>query len=210
MHDYNRIILTDVDGVLLEWEQHFTQWMLKRHEYVDGVKTHLYRLLPDYVDDYEMHGRFGIDRSVVAREIAEFNKSAWMSTQPPLPYAVTFVKLLHAEGWTFIPITSQTYDVPAQQLRKQLLADLFGEHVFQNYCILDTGQDKHEALQEFEGTGLLWVEDKPENALKGLELGLRPVLISCHYNKNFSHPDVMRVNNWKQIYYQIIHRRTHV
>ena len=26
----NRIILTDVDGVLLEWENHFTKWMVSR------------------------------------------------------------------------------------------------------------------------------------------------------------------------------------
>ena len=29
----NRIILTDVDGVLLEWEKHFTEWMLQRSYY---------------------------------------------------------------------------------------------------------------------------------------------------------------------------------
>ena len=29
----DRIILTDVDGVLLEWEYHFTQWMLQRNYY---------------------------------------------------------------------------------------------------------------------------------------------------------------------------------
>ena len=29
----NRIILTDVDGVLLEWENHFIKWMLERNYY---------------------------------------------------------------------------------------------------------------------------------------------------------------------------------
>ena len=33
----NRIILTDVDGVLLEWENHFTQWMLQRSYYEKEV-----------------------------------------------------------------------------------------------------------------------------------------------------------------------------
>ena len=31
----SRIILTDVDGVLLEWEKHFTDWMLQRSYYND-------------------------------------------------------------------------------------------------------------------------------------------------------------------------------
>ena len=30
MPQSNRIILTDVDGVLLEWENHFTKWMISR------------------------------------------------------------------------------------------------------------------------------------------------------------------------------------
>ena len=43
----NRIILTDVDGVLLEWEKHFTDWMLQRSYYNDNEeKIYPYKLLP--------------------------------------------------------------------------------------------------------------------------------------------------------------------
>ena len=31
-----RIILTDVDGVLLEWEHHFQDWMQKRSYFDDA------------------------------------------------------------------------------------------------------------------------------------------------------------------------------
>ena len=37
----NRIILTDVDGVLLEWENHFTEWMLQRSYFTDEVMEKL-------------------------------------------------------------------------------------------------------------------------------------------------------------------------
>ena len=37
----DRIILTDVDGVLLEWEQHFTEWMLQR-SYFDDKEQKVY------------------------------------------------------------------------------------------------------------------------------------------------------------------------
>ena len=51
----NRIILTDVDGVLLEWEQHFTKWMLERAYYDEkGEKIYPYKLLPDKEHTYEM------------------------------------------------------------------------------------------------------------------------------------------------------------
>ena len=124
----NRIILTDVDGVLLEWEHHFTEWMLQRSYYNDkGERVYPYKLLPDKQNTYEMAERFGLTIPAIRKEIREFNKSAWMATQCPMPESQTWVKLLAAEGWTFVPITSQTSDIPAQQLRKKRLGELWSE-----------------------------------------------------------------------------------
>ena len=207
----DRIILTDVDGVLLEWESHFTEWMLQRNYYDDQEqRVYPYKLLPDKQNTYEMADRFGLSIIEIRKEIREFNKSAWMGTQCPMPDSQTWVKLLAAEGWTFIPITSQTSDIPAQQLRKKRLGELFGDHIFKNYHILDTGSDKDSVLAEFHNTGLYFIEDKPKNALTGLKYGVRPILIDHPYNRDFQHPDVIRVNNWKQIH-ELLHedlRRT--
>ena len=207
----DRIILTDVDGVLLEWESHFTEWMLQRNYYDDQEqRVYPYKLLPDKQNTYEMADRFGLSIIEIRKEIREFNKSAWMGTQCPMPDSQTWVKLLAAEGWTFIPITSQTSDIPAQQLRKKRLGELFGDHIFKNYHILDTGSDKDSVLAEFHNTGLYFIEDKPKNALTGLKYGVRPILIDHPYNRDFQHPDIIRVNNWKQIH-ELLHedlRRT--
>jgi hypothetical protein len=200
----NRIILTDVDGVLLEWEHHFTEWMLQRSYYNDkNERIYPYTLLPNKENTYEMAERFGLTVQQIRKEIREFNKSAWMATQCPMPDSQTWVKLLAVEGWTFIPITSQTSDIPAQLVRKKRLQELFGEGTFKNYFILDTGMDKDSALSEFHNTGLYWVEDKPKNALAGLNYGLKPILIDHPYNRDFNHPDIVRVNNWKQIHEMI-------
>ena len=197
----NRIILTDVDGVLLEWEYHFTKWMLQKTLFDDrGARYHPHRLLPDKQNTYEMAERFGVTKDEIRKLIREFNRSAWMGTQRPMLESQTWIKLLAAEGWTFIPITSQTSDIPAQQLRKRRLGELFGDHVFTNYHILGTGADKDSALAEFHDTGLYWVEDKPNNAVAGLKYGLKPILIDHPYNRDFDHPDVIRVSNWKQIH----------
>ena len=197
----NRIILTDVDGVLLEWEHHFTKWMLQRTLFDErGSRYYPYSLLPDKQNTYEMAERFGLTIKEIRKEIREFNRSAWMGTQRPMPDSQTWVKLLHAEGWTFIPITSQTSDKPAQELRKKRLGELFGEQVFSNYHILGTGADKDSALAEFHNTGLYWVEDKPKNALAGLRYGLKVLLYDHPYNQDFNHPEITRVNNWEQIH----------
>jgi uncharacterized HAD superfamily protein len=197
----NRIILTDVDGVLLEWEHHFTKWLQLRSYFNEhGTRNYPYKLSDTAKDDYDMSKRFGISKETISQEIREFNRSAWMGTQRPILESQTWVKLLHAEGWTFVPITSQTSDVPGQELRKKRLGELFGEHVFTNYHILGTGADKDSALANFHDTGLYWVEDKPKNALAGLSYGLKPILIDHPYNRDFNHPDIIRVNNWKQIH----------
>ena len=193
----NRIILTDVDGVLLEWENHFTKWMITRG----------HKLKEDYKSEYDMGKRFifysnvfNEDPNYIKLAIREFNKSAWMATQPPMPGSQTWVKLLHAEGWTFIPISSQTSDIPAQELRKRRLEELFGEYAFYNFHILDTGQDKDDILAEFHGTGLWWIEDKWTNAYAGLKYGLKPLFVDHPYNREYSHPDITRVNNWQDIH----------
>jgi len=197
----NRIILTDVDGVLLEWEHHFTKWMLQRTLFDErGSRYYPYSLLPDKQNTYEMAERFGLTIKEIRKEIREFNRSAWMGTQRPMPDSQTWVKLLYAEGWTFIPITSQTSNKPAQELRKKRLGELFGDHVFSNYHILGTGADKDSALAEFHNTGLYWVEDKPKNALAGLRYGLKVLLYDHPYNQDFNHPEITRVNNWEHIH----------
>ena len=45
-----------------------------------------------------------------------------------------------------------------------------------------------------------WLEDKPANALAGLNYCLKPILIDHQYNRDFEHPDITRVNNWQDIH----------
>ena len=190
MPPLDRIILTDVDGVLLDWDNHFAQWMRQK-----GFKK-----LKNTDNVYNIDLKYGIHKDLKDELIREFNKSAWMGTQQPMPDSQTWVKLLHAEGWTFIPITSQTSDIPAQELRKRRLSELFGNTVFENYFILETGEHKDSALAEFHGTYLWWIEDKWTNAKKGLSYGLRPIIYTHSYNQNFHNKKIVRVSNWQQIY----------
>jgi uncharacterized HAD superfamily protein len=195
MPQSNKIILTDVDGVLLDWENHFAKWMKSKGHQENANARSM----------YSMTDRYGMVKSEMRKFTTEFNKSAWMSTQEPMPDSQTWVKLLYAEGWTFVPITSQTLDIPAQELRKNRLRELFG-NVFHNFFILDTGADKHSALAEFKDTGLYWVEDKITNAKLGIEYGLKSLLYNHSFNQDLNDEKITRVNNWKHIY-QIVNDR---
>ncbi len=57
----NRIILTDVDGVLLEWENHFTKWMISRGEGYVGKRIYPYKLLDNKENTYEFFNKDHLD-----------------------------------------------------------------------------------------------------------------------------------------------------
>ena len=186
-----KVILVDCDGVLLDWEYAFDQWM-KRHGYV--------------IDDmscYDMGTKYALEKPESKRLIRMFNESAWIRKLPPLRDAIKYVKKLHEDhGYIFHAITSLSNDQYAQHLRTKNLREMFGETVFEKYVYLDTGADKDEALEVYRGTECFWVEDKPENAIVGAGVGLLSLLMDHTHNQQFDDDkyNVTRVRNWKEIY----------
>jgi beta-phosphoglucomutase-like phosphatase (HAD superfamily) len=186
-----KLILTDADGVLLDWEWAFDVWM-QEHGFAEVADSKL---------NYDMSVRYGISKEQVTKLIRIFNESAAIGFLPALRDAVFYVKRLHEEhGYVFHCITSLSLDANAQRLRKMNLQKLFGKTVFERIICLDTGADKQEALDEYEGSGLIWIEDKPENAIAGYNAGLQNLLVEHGHNMNYCHEGITLVKNWKQIY----------
>jgi len=192
----NKIILTDVDGVLLNWEWAFTTWM-EQHGYTQVENGNQY---------YNVYERFGITLAEGKTQVKIFNESAAIGFLPALRDSMYYVKRLHEEhGYVFRAITSLSLDPSAYKLRKMNLEKLFGKTVFDDLLCLDTGADKDEALDPYSDSGLFWIEDKMENAIAGLEVGLNPILIEHGYNMNYSVPVGMKkCLNWKEIYEHIL------
>ena len=185
----NKVILTDCDGVLLDWEYAFHSWMW-RHDYVKVNN-----------DVYDMAVAYDMDKHEIKRLIRMFNESAAIRKLPPLRDAIKYVKKLHEEhGFIFHAITSLSKDQYAKHLRTKNLRELFGETAFEKYVYLDTGEDKDEVLSEYYGTDCVWVEDKPENAIEGLKNNLNSILMTHSHNDDFEHEDVTKVSSWKEIY----------
>jgi len=185
----DKLILTDIDGVCLDWEYAFDNWMA-RHGYSVNDST-----------DYLMDVKYDIDKTEAKRLIRMFNESAWIRKLPPLRDAMHYVRKLHQEhGYVFHAITSLSNDQYAQHLRTKNLREMFGDTVFEKYVYLDTGADKDAVLAEYADSGLFWVEDKPENAQAGLDAGLRSVLMEHSHNTDYRNPHVVKVTNWQQIY----------
>ena len=186
-----KIILTDCDGVILDWEWAFHVWMQERG----------YILKPEGKISYYLHDHFeDLDFQEAKRLIRIFNESAAIGFLPSLRDATFYVKRLHEEhGFKFHCITSLSKDRNAQKLREMNIKKTFGPTAFEKYIFLDTGADKDEVLREYENSGLYWIEDKPANADVGHELGLKSVLVEHGHNMKHNCPYPV-VKNWKQIY----------
>jgi hypothetical protein len=191
----NKIILTDADGVLLDWEYAFDVYM-RQHGFnkVDGGNL-----------KYNIGARYGIDMDQGKKLIKIFNESAHMGFLPPLRDAMYYVKRLHEEhGYVFHCITSLSKDENAQELRKMNLKKLFGETAFEKFIFLDTGADKDEALEPYRDSGLWWIEDKIVNCQVGNSLGLKSLLMEHGHNMDYEDSAIPRVKNWKEIYQKIV------
>ena len=170
----DKVILTDCDGVLLDWEYHFYKWLKAK--------------------------AIGVEQKTGSRFVNIFNKSEEMKTLSPLRDAIKYVRKLHEEhGYLFHVITSQTNDRLAQEYRKENLRNVFGDTMWDGFTILNTGQDKDEALKVWEGTECWWLEDKAANIEMGNKVGLRGILIDHSWNKNNTY-ECDRARKWKDVY----------
>lgn len=186
----NKIILTDADGVLLDWEWAFSVWMRERG----------YTLTADNKKSYHLHHHYNeLEERDAKKVIKTFNESAAIGFLPALRDSAYYVKRLHEEhGYQFRVITSLSLDANAGRLREMNLHKIFGNAIESVIC-LDTGADKDAALEPYRDSGMWWIEDKPENADVGYTLGLKSILIEHGYNMHHlcNYPVV---KNWKEIY----------
>jgi len=193
-----KIIVTDVDGVLLNWEDAFQIWM--EHQGYQRVKGHQFI--------YNAAKQFDLTKGEGRKWVKLFNESAAIGFLPPLRDAQEIVSLLNKNyGYRFVVCTSLSKDKNAQELRTRNLKKLFGD-VFEEIVYLDTGADKDEALYKLakKYRGCLWVEDKVENAYAGDKVQFESIVMEHGYNMNDDHPFFV-AKDWEDIYLHISKRK---
>jgi len=186
----DQIILTDVDGVLLDWEWAFAIWMQERG-FVQKPGAKNYYCISEQFEN--------IEKGDTKKFTKLFNESAAIGFLPPLRDSVYWMRRLNEEyGYRFHAITSLSTDKNAQKLRRMNLEKYYGQ-VFDEVICLPTGGDKDEALAPYKDSGLFWVEDKPSNADLGHALGLKSILMEHGHNMHHECPYPI-VKNWREIF----------
>ena len=187
------IILTDCDGVLVDWMSSFTRWMEEEgHKKINN--------------SYEIGERFGISEKEGVQQMRHFNMSAEIEWLPPLRDARKYIHKLNFEhGAVFHCITAIGSNKKSHILRRRNIHKVFGETPFAEIDCVARGRNKRAILERYKDTGTIWVEDSPKLAHVGLELGLTTFLMKHDHNHDVEVEEgVIKVNNWKEIYDKII------
>lgn len=186
-----KIILTDVDGVMLDWEEGFSVWM----------EHHGYKPVEGYKYMYSIGDRYGISKEEGHKLVRTFNESAAIGFLPPARDAQQYVRLLAEKKYRFLAVTSLSNDPYARELRIRNLKKLFGNDTFIDVICLDTGADKDAELEQLSRKykGNWWIEDKPENADAGAKVGFKSLLVEHGHNLNYTGPAQV-VRTWEEIY----------
>jgi len=174
----NKIILTDADGCLFNWNCAFNKFMQEQG----------YTIVPGEEDNYSVEERFGIDFDGKMDFIKEFNHSDRIRDLPPHADAKKYVAKLNKEGYKFIVVTSLSEKPSAYEYREHNLAEHFGDAIIELHC-LRIGVPKADKLKEWAGTNMFFIEDHVLNAVAGAKLGLRSIVIDHPYNLRYDQDD---------------------
>ena len=114
MQDVKGVILTDVDGVLLDWTSAFFHHMTEQG-FTPTTKTSV----------YDMAKKFGMEKPLMQQMVRQFNESARIGYLEPCKDAYWGVKKLAEAGYVFHAITSLSTDKYAGMARTQNLKNIF-------------------------------------------------------------------------------------
>jgi len=197
MTDKSKIILTDIDGVVLNWEYAFGEYMeFQGHQPVEGHNKY-----------YSVRQKYNLPTDASGDIVIKtFNESAAIGFLPPLRDAQYFIKKLHEQHqYQFIAITSLSLNPYSQQLREKNLKKMFGDNCFLEVICLDTGADKDDVLKPYSEKypGAYWIEDKPENVDLGIDFGLNGILMEHGHNMEYT-GQANVVVNWEEIYNLVV------
>jgi hypothetical protein len=187
-----KLIVTDADSVLLDWEYSFDVYANSRGFFKDATVKPSFELAPMY----------RIKDEHVLSLIKQFNESAAIGFLPALRDAYQWVRKLAEEGFRFHVVTAVSDDPYVKELRVRNLEKLFGK-VFDHVECLPTGSSKKQYLEaNFKDSRLFWIEDHVKNAEDGLRAGMLPLIMAHGYNRDYQGP-IKRVMGWEEIYHII-------
>ena len=193
-----KLILVDVDGVLLNWIDSFSEWMDDSGYEVDDNHSH----------SYDIEDRYDMTKKEANSLIKTFNESANIGFLNPYKDAKEYVDILHRKhGYCFHAITAFGTDINARKLRTMNLHNLFGETAIQHIEFVGIRQSKMSALVRYANSNYFWIEDTLVHAISGAKLKLQPLLMNHPHNTDLTgseNYDIETITSWSDFYTRYI------
>lgn len=186
----DKILLTDCDGVLLDWLKGFCSFMSEK-----GFK------IKDSFS-YKLETAFNLKSDEINNLIVEFNMSDNMVSLPPIFDAKECLSVFKKAGYKIICISSMSDNENSQNKRIKNLKNVFGDDTFSNFHFLKLHASKKPILNLYSGKKAIWVEDHVQNAIDGATIGFKTFLLNHSYNDNAIFDDkynIEKVVCWKEI-----------
>lgn len=197
---HEKLILIDVDSVLLDWLSGFHSWMATTG-FVDAFGL---SETPSK-DAYDLTTSYSLPDSQIFTLIKAFNTSVFMGELAPMPGAKQALSRLVEKEYTFHPITSFADNQRSFELRKHNLIKVFGEDTFSGFTFLPLRASKQEVLNTFAKSHivkpLVWIDDLLHHAKAGVTSGIT----SIHYDpynvssQAATNGEVTYCLNWRDI-----------
>lgn len=183
-----KLILSDVDGVLVSWIEGFDA-LMEKYGYPRVIEN-----------EYNLAKAFATTKDVIDKVAHEYVTSDVIANLHPIRDSVNVVRFLNQKyGYKLHCITSISSHPVTHEYRLLNLQHLYGKDAIHKLDCVDHNYEKHKHLEKYRDSGLFWVEDHIENSFFGKELGLRSILMDQPWNKEFFDDEIIKVKDWKDI-----------
>lgn len=183
----DKIILTDIDGCLLNWREGFMRFMANRD----------FSVKPGSENQYLLNAYYDISLEEFFEQVELFNGGRWeFGTLEPIPGAINAVEALTELGYRFVGISSCSSDLQSFVLRRANLYNVFGD-VFDRVHCLALKESKKLHLDIYQPT--FWIEDKMDMCLEGVGAGHKGILIDYPWNREHDYVHVERCQDWDAV-----------
>ncbi len=185
-----KLILTDIDGVVLQWGNAFGL-------YVKEIGL----VNPDHEIQqfYDVAELLNITEEEANKLVLQFHDSEYFKHLTPYSDAVTYLHKLAREGYRFIAISAVGDTEHIYQSRLDNLNKYFF-HVFEDLHIVSPRTSKIPYLSKYSNA--IWIEDSLEHAKSGVEVGHTSLFMDRgdDLRNQKAEPPIITVESWQDVY----------
>lgn len=184
-----KLILTDVDGVILQWPKAFGTYI---------KEIGLVPLNHTIQQFYEVSELLDITDEEANKLVLQFHNSEHFKYLTPYYDALTYLHKMAGEGYRFIAISAVGDTEHIYQSRLDNLNKYFF-HVFEDLHIVAPHTSKIPYLSKYNNA--IWIEDSLKHAKSGVEVGHLTFFMDRGDLRNeTAEPPMITVESWKDVY----------